>query len=103
MNYDIKTKWFQVFLHHAEKENILQFKIQCLFIFQMFGMVVVFGLFNGLFFLPVLLSLIGPGSNNSHHPENSYDVNNSSCSSPSKNDDQQSESLPPRLELNTDL
>ena len=66
----------------------------------MFGMVVVFGLFNGLFFLPVLLSLIGPGSNNSHHPENSYDVNNSS---PSKNDDQQSESLPPRLELNTDL
>merc|ERR1719273_597927 len=68
--------------------------------FKMFGMVVVFGLFNGLFFLPVLLSLIGPGSNNSHHPENSYDVNNSSCSSPSKNDDQQSESLPPRLELN---
>ena len=54
-----------------------------------------------LFFLPVLLSLIGPGSNNSHHPENSYDVNNSSCSSPSKNDDQQSVS--PRLELNTDL
>ena len=101
MNYDIKTKWFQFFLHRAEKENILQF-LNCnvCFLFQMFGMVVVFGLFNGLFFLPVLLSLIGPGSNNSHHPENSYDVNNSS---PSKNDDQQSESLPPRLELNTDL
>ena len=26
----------------------------------MFGMVVVFGLFHGLIFLPVLLSLIGP-------------------------------------------
>ena len=48
---------------------------------QMFGMVVVFGLFNGLFFLPVLLSLVGPGSS-SYHPENSFDANSSS---PSKN------------------
>ena len=30
--------------------------------FKMFGMVVMFGLFNGLIFLPVLLSLIGPES-----------------------------------------
>ena len=51
------------------------------YLFQMFGMVVVFGLFNGLFFLPVLLSLVGPGSS-SYHPENSFDANSSS---PSKN------------------
>ena len=30
--------------------------------FKMFAMVVTFGLFNGLIFLPVLLSLIGPSS-----------------------------------------
>jgi Niemann-Pick C1 protein len=33
--------------------------------FKIFFLVVIFGLFNGLVFLPVVLSLIGPGSTSS--------------------------------------
>merc|ERR1712141_225267 len=71
--------------------------------FKMFGMVVLFGLFNGLVFLPVLLSLIGPDGTNSHR--NTYDVN--STSSPSKDNPEnalpKSVSPEPRQLENTDL
>ena len=50
--------------------------------FQMFGMVVAFGLFNGLIFLPVLLSFIGPNSTQ-NSDEHLYASENSS-SLPSK-------------------
>lgn len=40
-----------------------------IFLFQLFTSVVVFGLFHGLLFLPVILSLIGPGERKHDRPK----------------------------------
>ena len=65
--------------------------------FKMFGMVVIFGLFNGLIFLPVLLSLIGPNSAQNFSEEHLYESENSN-SLPSK----ENSVIPAKLE-NTKL
>ena len=57
--------------------------------FKVFFLVVVFGLFHGLVFLPVILALVGPRHHPSGDPEN---INNAATEmemlqSPSSNDD----------------
>ena len=49
----ISVNFLNVWIHITQLYSLL----------QMFGMVVSFGLFHGLLFLPVILSLIGPSSN----------------------------------------
>ena len=56
--------FFKVCLHILDNSlNVCIHMTQLYFLLQMFGMVVAFGLFHGLLFLPVILSLIGPSSN----------------------------------------
>ncbi len=49
------TLWSLYNLHQK-----LNFKLNIKFLFQIFVLVILFGLFNGLVFLPVLLGLMGP-------------------------------------------
>lgn len=59
--------------HYHIRKNINIAKITLVFIyftlFQLFASVVVFGLFHGLLFLPVILSVAGPGERNQDKPK----------------------------------
>lgn len=58
-----------------EADIILSFKMAIIifFVFQIFLLVIIFGLFFGLVFLPVILSLLGPAKWHAHS-SNEYQI-----------------------------